>query len=199
MSRTLVSLRRATVADAEVLAELWGESLRRVDHHEQVADLARVLADTEHGTRDDAVRVLVAEHDGQIAGAVLVRLATLSPLNLEPVVHVVSPHVFPAFRRRGVGRALMDGAVAFAEEQGIDHVMTAATSGSRDANRFMARLGLGPHATLRVAPTAAVRGRLTASRPMTATTARAERRQVTRVLAARRSMRRAQAEATGQG
>lgn len=196
MSRSLVSLRRATVADAPVLAELWGEALRRVDHAEQVADLVRVLSEAERDP-SGASRVLVAEHDGEVAGAVLLRVATLSPLNLEPCVQVVSPHVFTAFRRRGVGRALMDGAVAFAEERGIDHVMTAANSVSRDANRFMARLALGPHAMLRVAPTAAVRGKLAASLPATATTARAERRQVTRVLAARRSMRRAQAQGQG--
>lgn len=198
MSRSLVSLRRATVADAPVLAELWGEALRRVDHAEQVADLTRVLTEAGRDARG-ASRVLVAEHDGEVAGAVLLRVSTLSPLNLEPCVQVVSPHVFAAFRRRGVGRALMDGAVAFAEERGIDHVMAAANSVSRDANRFMARLALGPHAMLRVAPTAAVRSKLAASMPATATTARAERRQVTRVLAARRSMRRAQAQAQSQG
>ncbi|GAA4697632.1 GNAT family N-acetyltransferase [Nocardioides nanhaiensis] len=204
MSRSLVSLRRATVADAPVLAELWGEALRRVDHAEQVADLTRVLTEAERdasgaGAASGVSRVLVAEYDGEVAGAVLLRVSTLSPLNLEPCVQAVSPHVFAAFRRRGVGRALMDGAVVFAEERGIDHVMTAANSVSRDANRFMARLALGPHAMLRVAPTAAVRAKLTTSRSAMATSARAERRQVTRVLAARRSMRRAQAQAQSQG
>ncbi len=66
----------------------------------------------------------------------------------------------------------------------------AAASGSRDANRFLARLALGPLATLRVAPVAAVRARLVAQRPDLTTTGSG--RQLTRVLAARRSMRRAQ-------
>ncbi|MDP2774949.1 MAG: GNAT family N-acetyltransferase, partial [Nocardioides sp.] len=90
-------------------------------------------------------------------------------------------------------RLLMESAVSFAEELGVAHVGTAASSGSRDANRFMARLGLGPHAMLRLAPTVVVRAKLTAQRPATAATSG---RQLTRVLAARRSLRRAQAADT---
>ena len=52
-------------------------------------------------------------------------------------------------RRRGVGKALVEAAVTWAEELGIGHVATAAASGSREANRFMARLALGPQAVLR--------------------------------------------------
>ena len=67
---------------------------------------------------------------GGAAGAVLLQVATLTPLNLEPTVQIVSPHVFPAFRRRGVGRALMDSAVGFAEELGVDHVASGSSSAS---------------------------------------------------------------------
>ncbi len=55
--------------------------------------------------------------------------------------------------------------MAFAEERGIAHIATAAVSGSRDANRFMARLALGPHAILRLAPTAMVQAKLDAQAP----------------------------------
>jgi hypothetical protein len=73
-------------------------------------------------------------------------------------------------------------------------VATAAASGSRDANRFMARLSLGPQAVLRIATTHAVRAKLTAQRPPVQ---RAGGRQLTQVLAARRSMRRSQASSLG--
>jgi len=108
-------------------------------------------------------------------------------------VQAISPHVLPAFRRRGVGRTLMEAAVAFAEERGIAHIATAAVSGSRDANRFMARLALGPHAVLRLAPTAMVQAKLDAQAPTTSrTSGRSGARQLTHVRAARRSTRRAQ-------
>jgi hypothetical protein len=84
--------------------------------------------------------------------------------------------------------------VAWAEELGVAHVATAAVAGSRDANRFMARIALGPYALLRVAPTHAVRSRLGAGRrPVQSSGGR----QLTQVLAARRSMRRARTAAEG--
>jgi GNAT superfamily N-acetyltransferase len=190
VKRTLVSLRLASPDDAAVLAEVWAEVLRRVDHDEQVADLERIIARV---TPLQDERIVVAEYDGEVAGAVHLRAATLTPINLEPVVQAISPHVLPAFRRHGVGRALMGAAVAFAEERSIAHIATAAVSGSRDANRFMARLALGPHAILRLAPTAMVQAKLDAQAPgIGVTTGRSGARQLTHVLAARRSSRRAQ-------
>ena len=128
--------------------------------------------------------------DQELAGAVFLRLTTVTPVNLEPVVQAISPHVLPQYRRHGVGRMLMESAVTFAEELGVGHVATAAASGSRDANRFMARLGFGPQAVLRITTTHAVRGKLNAQRPAHQ---RAAGRNLPQVLAARRSMRRSQA------
>jgi GNAT superfamily N-acetyltransferase len=192
MTRSLVTLRCAMPSDAPLLAELWSEVLRRGDRDEQVADLLTVI-ERAAGTADE--RVVVAEYDGEVAGAVHLGVTTMTPLNLEPTVLAVSPHVFPQYRRHGVGRALMDSAVSFAEDRGIGHVATAAASGSRDANRFMARLSLGPQAMLRVATTHAVRARLTAARRPSAQ--RANGRQLTQVLAARRSMRKHQTSPLG--
>lgn len=186
MSRSLVSLRCALPSDAPLLAELWSEVIRRADHDEQVSDLVAVI---EQAATAPGQRLVVAEYDGELAGAVHLCVTTLSPINLEPTVQAISPHVFPQHRRRGIGRALMDAAVAYAEEVGVAHVTTAAASGSRDANRFMARLGLGPQAVLRVAATHSVRAKLTAQRPPVQ---RTSGRQLTQVLAARRSMRKAQ-------
>ena len=191
MSRSLVSLRSALPSDAPLLVELWTDVIRRADRDEQVQEVARVIERAAESGRD---RLVVAEYDGEVAGAVYLRVAALSPINLEPTVQAISPHVFPQFRRRGVGRALMDAAVSFAEESGVAHVATAVASGSRDANRFMARLALGPQAVLRVASVHAVRSRLNARRaPMQRTSGR----QLTQVLAARRSMRRSQATPLG--
>lgn len=188
MTRSLVTLRPATAADAPYLAELWADVMRKVGPEDQVGDIQAVLARVEASADE---RMVVAEYDGEFAGAVVLEATTLSALNLEPVVRALSPHVLPRMRRHGVGSALMDAAVAWAEELGIGHVATAAVSGSRDANRFMARIALGPYAVLRVAPTHAVRARLTAHRrPVAGATGG---RQLGQVLAARRSMRRSRA------
>lgn len=186
MKRSLVSLREAVRSDDEMLVLLWGDVLRRADAGEQAADVRAVLA---RAAASDVERVVVAEYDGRPAGAVYLRATTLTPLNLEPVVQAVSLHVLPEFRRHGVGRALMEAAVAYADELGIAHVATGVTAGARDANRFMARLALGPHALLRVAPVPAVKARLSIQR---GGVPRTSGHQLTQVLAARRSLRRSQ-------
>jgi GNAT superfamily N-acetyltransferase len=179
MSRSPVALRDATLADAERLAELWQPFLRR-GPEEQLHDLATAIEQL--GDRPGE-RLLVAEYDGAFAGAAFLKAGTYSPVNPEPVLQVHNATVTPEFRRRGIGKALLDAAVTWAEELGIGHVATAASSGSREANRFMARLALGPQAVLRMAPTHAVRARLSTRNPGA--------RQVTQVLAVRRSLRHA--------
>lgn len=186
MHRSLVTMRSAELADAPALAELWGDSLRRADRREQLADVELVV---KAAAESPEQRIVVADYDGTVAGAVFLRVTTLSALNLDLTVQALSPHVLPEYRRHGVGRMLMEAAVSFAEELGVNHLTTAATSGSRDANRFMARLALGPQAVLRVASTHAVRAKLTAQRPVQDRGGR----QLSSVLAARRSQRRARA------
>ena len=186
MSRSLVYLRDAEAADAGRLAELWVDVLRRGDETDHESDLVLII---EAAAGDPDQRLLVAEYDGALAGGVHLRLTSVTPFNLDLSVQIMSPQVFPEYRRHGVGRALMDAAVTWAEECGAGHVSTAASSGSRDANRFMARLALGPTATLRIAPTTAVRAKLTAQRPPVARPTR----HLTQVLAVRRSMRRQEA------
>ena len=181
MGRTPVTLRAAVAADAPDLHELWAGILRRGALDEQLADVAGILADAE--AREDRC-VAIAEVDGVVAGAVYLEATTLTPLNLEPAVLAVSPHVLPQFRRRGVGSALMEAACRFAEKHGITHISTAAAAEARDANRFMARLSLAPQAMLRTATASSVRARLPQSRP--ASTAATSRQRIDRVLAARR-------------
>lgn len=179
MARTPVVLHEAAADDADVLAAIWSGVLRRADPSQQAQDVRGVIS---LAAEDPAVRIVVAEYDGSIAGAVYLRLTTVSPLNLDPVVMALSPHVLPHFRRRGVGKALMEASVAWAEELGIGQVASAAVSGDRDANRFMARLALTPRAVLRVGATSAVRHKLSPA-------ARGGTRQLTSVLAQRRSQR----------
>jgi GNAT superfamily N-acetyltransferase len=187
MSRTPVSLRRATLDDTVFLVDLWEPILRRADPQDQVADLELLIKSCEDSAEQ---RIVIADYDGEPAGAVLLSVTTLSPLNLEPAVHALAASVTPGFRRRGVGHTLMEAAVTYAEELGVGHVLTAVGHDSRQTNRFMARLGLSQQAVLRVAATPTMRSKLTAQlpgkrRPMGA-------RPVGQVLAARRSLRRNQ-------
>ena len=187
--RPSITMRTAEMSDAPARAALGAEHLRGGAAHDQLHDVVTVL---ERADTDPDERIVLAEYDGQVAGAVHLRAATVSSLNLEPVVQALSPAVLAEHRRHGIGRLLMEAAVAFAEERGVGYVATAVAAGSRDANRFMARLALSPVATLRIGPTALFRSRIDATRKG----ARPSPRQLTQVVAVRRSMRR-RAEQTG--
>lgn len=181
MSRTPVTVRAAEPSDVASLRELWSDILRKGGLDEQLADVAGVVATA--AEREDQW-VAVAEVDGEVAGAVFLEASTFTPLNLEPAVLAVSPHVFPQFRRQGVGSALMESACRFAEQHGIAHIQTAAAAEARNANRFMARLSFAPQAMLRAATTSSVRARLPKSRQVTH--AATSKQRIERVLAARR-------------
>jgi GNAT superfamily N-acetyltransferase len=183
MSRQLVTMRQAVIADVPFLVDLWGEVLRKADRQEQVHDLEIIVKDAAESPER---RMVVAEYAGEPAGAVLLRVTPMSPLNLEPTVQAVAPHVTPSYRGKGVGTALMEAAVQWADDLGIAHLTTAAPSSSRSGNRFMARLALGPQAVLRASSTHAVRARLAALQPGLRVTDRMVGRR--RVLAARRQL-----------
>lgn len=183
--RAQVLLRSAVAADADALVTLWDTVMRHVNRDQQLEDIRQVI---DRISAMPEERIVVAEVDERVVGAVHLRATTLSPINLEPVVQANSPHVLADYRRHGIGTSLMGAAVAFAEELGIGCVGTAVSRGARDSNRFMARLALGPAATYRLAPTMSIKGRLGPSRP--AVLGRVGSRHLTQVLAARRSMRR---------
>lgn len=187
MSRASVVLRTASPDDAVALRELWSDVLRPTTREEQLSDVLAILT---AAAADPDARVVVAEIDGQVVGAVHLRAGVVSTLNLERMVQAFAPHVMPGHHRRGVGTALMEAATAFAEERGIGLVGGAALSASRDANRFFARLSMGPVAVLRVASTAGLRQRLPGIRP-SRSPGTASNRHIDKVLAARRGRRQA--------
>jgi ribosomal protein S18 acetylase RimI-like enzyme len=103
--------------------------------------------------------IAVAEDDAAL-GMALFSVAPANALLDTPALHVSHAVVADRHKRRGAGKALVGAAAAFAEERGLDQVVVSVHPGSRDANRFFARLGFAPLAVRRVAPTAGLRRRL---------------------------------------
>jgi GNAT superfamily N-acetyltransferase len=196
MSRQPVSMRQATLEDVPFLVELWSDVLRKADRQEQVGDLEIIVKEAAESAEK---RLLVAEYDGEPAGALLLRVTPMTPLNLEPTVQALAPTVTPSFRGKGIGSALMESAVLWAEELGVSHITTAAASSSRSGNRFMARLSLGPQAVLRASATPLVRAKLAAMQPTSVRISDRQtgRRHLGQVLAARRQLSRRTSEDTG--
>jgi ribosomal protein S18 acetylase RimI-like enzyme len=183
MSRSALEIREARPEDATDLLALWTHAGRAEQPPARpVEEATRALAQM---AADPDERMLVGLTDGRLVAGLHLRRAPLSPLHTEAVVHTSHLVVHPDCRRRGFARAMLDAALAWAEEKDVSHVTAVTSSNARDTNRFLARLGLGTAWTVRIGSTAAMRRKLTpeAMRPDA-------RRQLGRVLAQRRSIQR---------
>lgn len=184
MSRCALEIRDARPEDVTGLLALWAHAGRNEPAtprpvEESTRALAQIAADPDE-------RMLVGLLDDKIVAAVHLHRAPLSPLHTETAIHTSYLVVLPEHRRHGYARALLDAALIWAEEKDVSHITAITTSNSRDTNRFLARLGLGTVATIRIASTATMRRKLSPE----VTRARDPRRQLGRVLAQRRSIQR---------
>ena len=172
MARGSVQVRRATSADLEALLSL-GDELREqviapaaeVFGRSRTAGPGSARADLEQryveAMQDDARDLVVAvDEDDQPRGMALLTVAPSNALVDIPAVHMSHAVVGDRHKRRGAGRALVAAAAAYAEQRGIEQLVVSVHPGSREANRFFARLGFVPLAVRRTAPVGAVRRRL---------------------------------------
>ncbi len=105
--------------------------------------------------------VAVDEHDAPL-GMALFSVGPANALLDLPALHVSHAVVDDRHKRRGAGKALVAAATTYAEDRGLEQIVVSVNPGSRDANRFFARLGFAPLAVRRVAPVSVVRRRLQA-------------------------------------
>ena len=188
MSRAPVVVRQAVPEDACAVIELWtSEASARGARVEldvtedcpRVLEAAGCIATI---ALDPEQQLLVAEADNKVIGAVHLRRGPISPVSLAEAVHVAHLHVSPSGRRRGIASTLLAAATDWADEKDNDHLIAVAPASSREAHRFLARLGFTQVAVVRAVATAALRHRFT-----TAATAFPE---TNRLLATRRTLRR---------
>ncbi len=106
--------------------------------------------------------VVVVDDGDEPLGMALLIVASANALLDLPAVHMSHAVVADRHKRRGAGKALVAAAAAYAEQHGLEQIVVSVHPGSRDANRFFARLGFAPLAVRRVAPVAVVRRRLQA-------------------------------------
>jgi N-acetylglutamate synthase-like GNAT family acetyltransferase len=187
--RCPVHVRDAAPSDVPQLGALLGPATARGGDDAGPSDAESAVAAI---ALDPDQRLIVAETDGQVVGVAHLVRAPVSPLQRETAVHVLHLNVLDELRRHGVGHALMEATVTWAEEKDSTHVLAAASANSRDANRFMARLGLAQVAIVRGATVSTLRAKLPVEPPAAARVGSRSHRSVGQVLAQRRSQRRAQ-------
>jgi ribosomal protein S18 acetylase RimI-like enzyme len=161
VSRGNVRVRPAAAADISQLitlavdngvADHVGRRGRKGDTASLADRYAQLLADP-----DRLVLVAVEEEHEQVVGFAVMLEEQVGVLEPTPTLYISHLLVAPSFRRRGTGRALLTGAVRHAEDRDIDHVVVGVQAASRDANRYLARLGFAPLVVRRIATVSALR------------------------------------------
>lgn len=185
-------VRDASPEDSAALIGILTAIPRRSTHEDLHAEACTAVAGI---AAEPDQRLLVALVQDVVVGAAHLIRAPLSPLCGETAVHMTHLQVSDAARRNGVGRALIEAAVLWAEEKEDGHLLVIAPINSRDANRFLARLGLAQVAVVRAASIPALRAKLPVEPPAAARMGSRSHRSVGTVLAQRRSQRRAQNKA----
>jgi GNAT superfamily N-acetyltransferase len=137
-----VTIRRATAADLDALVRLLGvlfslEADFRPDADRQRRGLALMLSDTV------CRGVLVAELGGVVIGMVTAQLV-VSTAEGGPAAVVEDMVVEEPERRHGVGRRLLEAAVAWARERGATRLQLLADRENAPALAFYERMGWRP-------------------------------------------------------
>ncbi len=162
MPRGHVRVRPAELADVPQLVRLVGttdEKLSGPGARQIQADTLAHLPERFAailGADDKSVLAAVDELN-DIVGMVVVSEGEVGAIAAVPALHISHLLVAPKQRRRGVGRALLAATVHLADQRGIEHVVAAVVSGSRDENRYLARLGFAPLVVRRLATTSTLR------------------------------------------
>ena len=158
-----VRTREATDADLSAVVDLWDELRVSGGHLGPFGPPASASAVRERLTQlgqDSAHRVILAEIDDEIVGLAVLSRLPITPISDIESIQISFMHVRNDRRRRGVGRAIVESASAFATDVGADYVTVGVFPGSRDTNRYFARLGFSPLVVRRAIATSLLQRKL---------------------------------------
>ncbi|MBX0294452.1 GNAT family N-acetyltransferase [Haloarcula nitratireducens] len=137
----------ATTDDVDAVVDLWVELAR-----DQRAHGSHLLADENRTTVREATLqrvvaedLLVARVDGAIVGFVMLTIERGRYEQRRVRGLVENIYVSPAYRRRGIGSALLGAAEATLTEAGADVVALEALAENDAARQFYAAHGYTPH------------------------------------------------------
>lgn len=195
-SRQPVVLRDAEPEDAAALIALWSEcaaatrdegseafTQQNLWREPGVAEAADAL---EFARRSPDKRTIVALVDGEIVGATVCDIRTLTPVNMDKVLLITEIQVSPRHRRRNVAVTLLSAAASYGEERGCEIVMAAIPAHAREPNRYLTKIGFSQIAVLRAIQASKLRSRIT--------TKATQSRDTGKLIAVRRTLRRRQGE-----
>jgi GNAT superfamily N-acetyltransferase len=146
-----VHIRPATPDDRAAIGRLWRELM---DFHHQfddrafalVPDAAEIwLRQLDASLTDDNCLVLVAEVEGQLVGYAVGDLSEAKPMFQHgPYGAIGTFYVTATWRRRGIGRRLVERLLAWFHQRGMPEARVTAWASNPVSNAFWRALGFQP-------------------------------------------------------
>ncbi|MEV7396158.1 GNAT family N-acetyltransferase [Aeromicrobium sp. NPDC092404] len=189
--RPHIVLRDADREDAPALISLWAECAGGSDEGSEAftqqslwrePGVAEAAAALEFNLSQRDKRIIVALIDGEMVGATVCTVGTLTPINLTRVLIVTEIQVSPRYRRKSVASTLLSAAASYGEEHNCEIVVAAIPVQSREPHRYLTKIGFNQIAVVRAIQASKLRSRLT----MKATNSR----DTGKLIAVRRTLRR---------
>jgi GNAT superfamily N-acetyltransferase len=151
-----ILVREAVVEDLNALLPLWE------DMHSGVKNISIEPLETRitMATTNENIRVLAAWDGDKAVGIALISIAEVGTWVEMPSLQISGLHVHKSSRHRGVAKALLNGALGYADVWGCHNIVASVPPQEREANRFFARLGFAPIATRRICDTAQLRKKI---------------------------------------
>lgn len=144
-------IRTATQDDVDAVVELWSELMayheslderfvRGEDARVKFRTFLEINIDSEHA------QVLVAQSQGAIVGYTMAQESKRPPVfAVQAIVEIMDMAVTSGYRRRGVGRVLVEEMRHWAHERGAAAIYLGAAAANPGANRFWAAVGARPY------------------------------------------------------
>ena len=151
MTPVPASIRKAVPEDTPAIVEIWKEFMdfharrdrhftRSVDGHQRFADFisGRIV--------HDASCVVVAQRTEQVAGYCLAVISRYPPVFLYDTYGTISDlAVSAAYRRQGIGEALMEYACAWFAEREIARIELRIATTNEVSTAFWRKMGFSPY------------------------------------------------------
>lgn len=169
-SRTPIVLREADREDAAALIALWAECAGANKDEGSEAftqhslwrepDVVEAASAIELNLQLPDRRMFVALAEGEIIGATVCDVRTLTPISMTKILLVTEIQVSPRFRRRSVASTLLSAVADYGDAKGCEIVVASIPVHAREPHRYLTKLGFNQIAVLRAITASKLQSRL---------------------------------------
>ncbi len=135
----LLIIRNASLDDATAIAEIYEFDLGYKTDIKSIGNKLYKYFVAENTPGEQREAIFVAELDDKVVG--VIHIEKFETLYYKPIANILSLAVREEYRRRGVGKALVDEAIEWTKEKGLDEIRLESSCHRKSAHEFYRAIG----------------------------------------------------------